>query len=294
MNDQARQDGTEASEGDAGVLSVGTATLIREIAYLRRPAAARVTAPGVVWLGGFRSDMRGTKAADLDRMAAEKGLAYLRFDYSGHGASGGRFEEGTIGLWLEESLAALRGLTEGPQVIVGSSMGAWLALLVARALDAADESERVKGLVLVAPAVDFTERLIWEKMALKARKALMKDGVWLRPSAYSQVPYPITKALIEEGRKHLLLDGMIRTGCPVHILQGMQDEDVPWRHAMTLVEHLAGDPVSITLIKDGDHRLSREEDLARLRAAVEAMVKAPPAGARPVQASFDFGNCGKG
>jgi pimeloyl-ACP methyl ester carboxylesterase len=218
--------------------------------------------------------MRGTKAAFLDRAAAESGHAFLRFDYSGHGESGGRFEDGTMGLWLEESLAVMRALTDGRQVIVGASMGAWLALLVAKALRARGEEDRLAGLVLLAPAVDFTETLLWDAMPPEARAQLATAGVWLRASAYSSEPYPITKALIEEGRGHLVLGSTIRTFCPVHVIQGMADADVPWRHAMVLVEHLAGDPVTLTLVKDGDHRLSRAQDLARLRAAVDLMIAA--------------------
>jgi pimeloyl-ACP methyl ester carboxylesterase len=251
-------------------LTVGERSGARRIAYLRRAGrGAGAARPGVVWLGGFKSDMFGTKASALDRRAAAAGRAFLRFDYSGHGRSEGRFEAGTIGAWLEEALAALR-VTEGPQTLVGSSMGGWLALLAARALSAAGEADRLTGLVLVAPAVDFTERL-WAAMPPEARDEIERNGVWLRASAYSADPYPITKALIEEGRDHLLFDNAIRSHCPVHILQGMQDEDSPWRDAMRLFEHLPADPAILTLVKDGDHRLSRDEDLARLWAAVEAM-----------------------
>lgn len=270
MKNEHRQILIAEGVAEAGFLTVGEEVSARRIAYLRRSAkSADAGRPGVVWLGGFKSDMRGTKAERLDRYAAESGRAFLRFDYSGHGGSQGRFENATIGQWLEECLAALRGLTQGPQAFVGSSMGGWLALLAARALHATGEAERLKGLVLIAPAVDFTESLIWARMSAEAHKEIADKGLWLRHSAYSEEPYPITRALIEEGRRHLLLGDTIRTYCPVHILQGMRDEDVPWRHAVTLVEHLAGDPVSLTLIKDGDHRLSREEDLKRLIAAVE-------------------------
>jgi len=257
---------------EPGFITVGEGLSARRIAYLRRAASGVGAAqPGIVWFGGFGSDMRGLKAERLDRYAAETGRAFMRFDYSGHGCSEGGFETATIGLWLEESLAVLRRLTEGPQALVGSSMGSWLALLAARALQASGEAERLNGLVLIAPAVDFTESLIWEGMSAEARRDITEKGLWLQHSSYSEEPYLITRALIEEGRRHLLLGDTIRAYCPVHILQGMQDEDVPWRHAMALVEHLAGDPVSLTLIKDGDHRLSREEDLTRLIAAVEGI-----------------------
>jgi len=254
------------------VLTVGKAESCRRIAYLQRPAAGQgASRPGLVWLGGFRSDMGSTKARYLDQWAARQGRDLLRFDYSGHGLSEGRFEDGTIGLWLEEALAAIRCAGDGPQILIGSSMGGWLALLAARALAEAGETRRLHGLVLIAPAVDFTEKLIFERLSPDARRQLEEDGVFMRPSTYSSAPYPIARALIEEGRHHLLFGDVIRSHCPVHILQGMRDEDVPWRHAMTLVEHLAGDPVVLTLIKDGEHRLSRDEDLARLEQAIEAL-----------------------
>lgn len=252
-------------------LDVGGDVFPRRIAYVRRAAHSGGQRPGIVRLAGIRSSMQAVKALHLDRYAAQTGRAYLRFDYSGHGLSAGKFEAGTIGMWLEESLAVVRRLTDGPQILVGSSMGGWLALLAARALNESGEAERLKGLVLIAPAVDFTEALIFAKMPASARAELLEKGVWLRPSAHSAARYPIARELIEEGRNHLLFGGAVRAYCPVHILQGMQDENIPWRHAMTLVEHLAFDPVSLTLVKDGDHRLAREEDLARLSAAIEAM-----------------------
>lgn len=251
-------------------LAVGAADGARRIAYRRRTAEVG-DRPGLVWLPGFKSDMGSTKAAYLDQWAAQTGHALLRFDYSGHGLSDGDFAAGTIGSWLEDALAAISSLTAGPQILVGSSMGGWLALLCARALAARGDSGRVAGLVLIAPAVDFTERLVWQRLPDAARRQIETEGAWLRPSAYSPEPYVITRRLIEEGRRHLLLDGTVVTHCPVHILQGMQDEDVPWRHALTLVEHIAGDPVVLTLVKDGDHRLSREADLARLTAAIAAI-----------------------
>lgn len=245
---------------------------MRRIAYLRRLGeGAGASRPGLVFLGGFNSNMRGVKATFFDRAAQAAGRAYLRFDYSGHGESERRLEEGAIGTWLEESLAVLRRLTNGPQVLIGSSMGAWLALLIARAFNAAGESGRLAGLVLIAPAVDFTERLLWDQMPPKARAELEEKGVWMRDSTYSPKPYPISKHLIEEGRKHLLLDGLIRAYCPLRVIHGQEDKDAPWRYAMTLVEHLAGDPVSFTLVRGGDHRLAREEDLALEWAAAESM-----------------------
>jgi pimeloyl-ACP methyl ester carboxylesterase len=246
------------------VLVVGQGAAARSVAYRQRPASDEGR-PGLVWLCGFKSDMESVKATHLDLWAGETGRAFLRFDYSGHGASPGDFAAATIGDWLEESIGVIDALTRGRQILVGSSMGGWLALLAARAFAARGEADRLTGLVLIAPAVDFTERLIWDRLPADARHQIETKGAWLRPSAYSPEPYPITKRLIEEGRRHLLLDGTIRTHCPVHILQGMRDEDVPWRHAVTLVEHLAGDPVVLTLIKDGEHRLSRDADLERLK-----------------------------
>lgn len=246
------------------------------IARRLRPAGPTGgNAPGLVWLGGFASDMEGTKANFLDDWARERGRACLRFDYSGHGRSGGRFEDGCIGDWLEQSLFLFEGSTQGPQIVVGSSMGAWIALLLARRLAEKGASGRLAGLVLLAPAVDFTEALIFASLDAAARRELEEKGVVMRPSDYGPET-PITRKLIEEGRKHLLLGGLIRTHARVHIIQGMRDADVPWRHALTIVEHLSADPATLTFIADGDHRLSREEDLAQIAAAIETMSGPPP------------------
>jgi pimeloyl-ACP methyl ester carboxylesterase len=253
-------------------LSVGE----RRIAFLHRHGCdAGAHLPGLIWLGGFMSDMQSRKAAFLDEFAEKESRTYLRFDYSGHGQSDGRFEDGTVGCWFAEALALIRAASEGPQILVGSSMGGWIALLCARALAEAGETDRLHALVLIAPAIDMTERLIFERLTDEARAQIEREGVWLRPNVYSENPYPITKALIEEGRRHLIFGEPIRSHCPVHILQGMCDDDVPWQHAMTLVEHFAGDPVRLSLIKDGDHRLSRAEDLACLQQIVEAMTHSP-------------------
>lgn len=252
---------TIAATGHAGA---------REIAVIAREGAG----PPVVWLGGFRSDMRATKAEALDAWAADAGRGFVRFDYSGHGESGGSFEDATVGQWLEDALAVLEAFVEERPVLVGSSMGGWIALLAARELARRGSANAPAGLVLIAPAVDFTERLMWDGFPPEIRDKIMRDGVWHRPSAYSPEPYPITRRLIEEGRRHLMLQGPIATGCPVHILQGMKDPDVPWRHALEVVEHMPGDSVSLTLVKDGDHRLSRPEDIERLLAAVEAIAAA--------------------
>ena len=225
--------------------------------------------PGLFWLGGFKSDMKGTKAEALDCWAAENGRACVRFDYSGHGESGGEFTDGTISRWLAESVAVYSAFCKGPQVVVGSSMGGWLALLLARALRGNKEAAPMAGMVLIAPAVDFTEELMWKHFPDAIKRELAEKGVWMRPSEYSEGPYPITRGLIEDGRKHLLMDGLIETGCPAHILQGVKDSDVPWRHALELVSRFARDDVVLTLIKDGDHRLSRPEDIERLITAVK-------------------------
>jgi pimeloyl-ACP methyl ester carboxylesterase len=247
-------------------LQVGTDKAARRIAVRQREGAA----PGLFWLGGFKSDMRGTKAEALDLWARDHGRAVTRFDYSGHGESGGDFTEGTIGRWLEDSLAVLDACCRGPQVAIGSSMGGWLALLMTRELArrAQPAAAQIAGLVLIAPAVDFTEELMWKRFPPEAKREIEQTGSWQRPSQYSEEPYPITRRLIEEGRNHLLLGGMIETGCPVRVLQGVQDPDVPWQHAVELVSRFARDDVVLTMVKDGDHRLSRPEDIERLLAAV--------------------------
>ena len=231
------------------------------IAYLTRDGLS----PGVVWLGGFHSDMAGTKAEALDGWAAEKGRAFLRFDYFGHGQSSGAFRDGTITRWRDDALAVIDTLCGGPQILVGSSMGGWIALLAALA-----RPEKVKGLLLLAPAPDFTETLMWDIMPVDIRNEILHRGEWMRPSEY-EAPYPITRALIEDGRKHLLLGGAIPVTCPVRILQGMKDPDVPWEHAVRLAEHLDGNPV-LTLVKQGDHRLSTPDDITRLRETLEGLL----------------------
>jgi pimeloyl-ACP methyl ester carboxylesterase len=245
-------------------IEVGEGGAARRIAVRARAGGT----PGLFWLGGFNSDMAGTKALALDGWAAEHGQACVRFDYSGHGESGGAFVDGTIGRWLEESLAVFAQFCQGPQVVIGSSMGGWMALLLAREMAKRPASRAsVAGLVLIAPAPDFTETLMWNNFSAEARHEIETKGVWLRPSQYGE-PYPITRALIEEGRNHLLLGNAIEAGCPIRILQGAQDPDVPWQHAFALAHRLPVDDVVLTVIQDGDHRLSRPQDIARILAAV--------------------------
>jgi pimeloyl-ACP methyl ester carboxylesterase len=247
-------------------IEVGTDDAARTIAVRARAGSAP---PGLFWLGGFNSDMRGTKALALDAWAAEHSRACVRFDYSGHGESGGKFADGTIGRWLEESLAVFDRFCSGPQVVIGSSMGGWIALLLAHEIAKRSGSASLSGLVLIAPAPDFTEELMWKGFSPAIRHEIETKGVWMRPSQYGDgSPYPITRNLIEEGRKHLLLAGSIEVGCPVRILQGAKDPDVPWQHAFALVHRLPADDVVLTMIQDGDHRLSRPQDIARMIAAV--------------------------
>jgi pimeloyl-ACP methyl ester carboxylesterase len=256
-----------ASGHEPALIEVGSGGDLRPIAVRARAGAS----PGLLWLGGFKSDMRGTKALALDGWAAAHGRACVRFDYSGHGESGGAFVDGTIGRWLEESVAVFDQYCTGPQVVIGSSMGGWITLLLGRALARRNQSmprATLKALVLIAPAPDFTEELMWKSFSPQVRDEIETKGVWLRPSDYGE-PYPITRQLIEEGRNHLLLGSAIEVGCPVRILQGAQDPDVPWQHAFALAHRLPSDDVVLTMIQDGDHRLSRPQDIARMIAAVE-------------------------
>lgn len=252
-------------------LRVGDDAMARDLALLRRPGRA----PGLFWLGGYRSEMTGSKASAVDALGEVEGLAVTRFDYSGHGRSDGRLRDGTISRWLEESLAVF-ATTVGDQVVIGSSMGGWLALLMNRALRRRGE-QRVKALILIAPAVDMTETLMLGRLGKAERKAFERDGVIERRSAYSDDPDILTRDLVEDGRGHLLLARGIETGCPVTILQGGADRDVPNAHALALVSRLLSDPVTFTLVPDGDHRLSRPQDLKLLEAAIRRAVGASPA-----------------
>lgn len=243
-------------------LSVGDGTHARRIAVRVREGAG----PPVVWLGGFRSDMNATKALALDAWATGAGRALVRFDYGGHGASGGRFSDCTISSWLMDAEAVLAAHVHAAPILVGSSMGGWIACLAARAR--AGRGLATSGLVLIAPALDFTEDLIWARMSDAMRAALVRDGVYHRAGGYAPEPDPITLALIEDGRRNCLLNGTVEPGCPVHILQGMDDADVPYAHALKIVGRLPPRGTVLTLIADGDHRLSRPQDVARLVQAV--------------------------
>ncbi len=238
---------------------------------LPRPDGSRIAyesmpgkTPGVMFLGGFHSDMTGTKATALDAHCRATGRAYVRFDYTGHGLSSGKFEEGTIGQWAADAVAVLDEVAGGPQVLVGSSMGGWIMLLAALA-----RPERVAGLVGVAAAPDFTEDLIWNELPEEARETMAREGRWIRPSEYDETGYPITMRLIGEGRDHLLLRGPIDIRCPVRLIHGEEDEDVPWGVSHRLSRALQSDDVTLTLVKGGDHRLSGPADLERLGRAIE-------------------------
>jgi pimeloyl-ACP methyl ester carboxylesterase len=238
------------------------------LAYRRRFASgAGANAPGIVFLSGFKSDMTGTKASALDEICHARGLGLLRFDYSGHGASSGDFLDGTISRWFADAMAAFDRLSEGPQILVGSSMGGWIMLLLALARPA-----RIKGLVGLAPAPDFTEELIWPALSECQREKLLREGKLEQPSDYSPEPYVITRALIEDGRKHLLLNATIGIDVPVRLLHGLNDRDVPHTISLRLQEKLTSDDVVLHLIKDGDHRLSRPQDLLRLYDGVDELV----------------------
>lgn len=238
--------------------------------FLDRPDGSRLAwrrvegaGPTVVWLGGFKSDMSGTKAEALAEWAAAAGRAYVRFDYFGHGESTGDFAEGTITRWREDAIAVMNELTAGDLVLVGSSMGGWIACLAAMA-----QPQRVKAMVLIAPAPDFTEKLMGPEIPPEGRAALEADGVWLRPSEYGD-PYPITRTFLEDGARWSILgEEPIPIEVPVRILQGGEDPDVPWRHALALAHALKAPDVVFTLVKDGDHRLSRPQDIARIVDAV--------------------------
>ncbi|REC56863.1 alpha/beta hydrolase [Rhodosalinus sediminis] len=241
--------------------------------YLETPQGRRIAyhrtegeGPGVVFLGGFMSDMEGTKALWLEDWARRAGRAFVRFDYSGHGQSGGAFTDHGIGDWAEDAAAALDALTEGPQVLVGSSMGGWLALLTARAAP-----ERVAGLVTVAAAPDFTEDAMWAGFDADQRAALEREGVVHLPSDYG-APYPVTKRLIKDGRAHLVLRAPLHLPFPVRFLQGTADADVDRAVALRLLDHATGPDMRLTLVDGADHRFSDPDCLALIGESVEAVL----------------------
>ncbi|MBI2256100.1 MAG: alpha/beta hydrolase [Proteobacteria bacterium] len=244
------------------------------LAYHRRNLAAndreadgintRAVPPGIIFLGGFASDMTGTKAMALDAYCAATGRAFVRFDYRGHGQSSGKFTDGTIGAWRDDVLAVIDRLTEGPQILVGSSMGGWLMLLASLA-----RPDRIHALVGLAAAPDFTEELMWQTMDAAMQQRLMQDGRIEEPSAYSDEPYVITRGLIEDGRKHLLLRNALHIDRPVRLIHGQSDEDVPFSVSLRLADRLVSRDVVVSLVKDGDHRLSRQQDIERLMLAIE-------------------------
>jgi len=266
----------------------GKATARRRLALLHQPAVpglsrAKQQRPGIFWLQGFKSTMISLKASALADWAAPRGLAFTRFDYCGHGQSSGRFADCTIGEWLQDARAVFNGITSGPQILVGSSMGGWLALLLLRdALLAeskgmagnGDMASRIKGLVLIAPAWDMTEELMWKAAPPDVREELIRSGRYLRPSAYDDGPYEITMKLITEGRKHLIKDQPFDPQRPISIIHGRLDPDVPFAHSVKLRQLLPGDHVKITAVADGEHRLSRPQDLKLLCEMIEAMLEA--------------------
>ena len=261
MSEDNKPTFTEIDHGD-GLLKIAI-----------RHRKGRDDAPTLVWFAGYGSDMLGTKAEALDDFARENGLSMLRFDYTGHGESEGEFRDGTITRWLADALAAIDAAAPQQIIIIGSSMGGWLALRAVQELKERDAAPKVAGLLLLAPAPDFTSELIEPELTDAACKALAENGYFEEPSIYGPEPTIYTAALLDDGRRNRVLDGIIETGCPVHIIQGKQDPDVPYKHALKLMSHLPADNVVLTLVQDGDHRLSRPEDIARMLAAVSGLVE---------------------
>ncbi len=254
---------------------VGDGAARRRIATIAQPGRSDRT--GLIWLPGFKSDMASTKASALADWCSSRNLGFTRFDYSGHGRSEGRFEDGTISRWLEEADAVLKQLAVGPQILVGSSMGGYIALLLLRLMKARALSSdpEIAALVLIAPAWDMTEELMWKRFSSEAKAAILSQGVWRRPSAYGE-PYPITNALIEDGRNHLLGSATWDPGCPVRIMHGLLDPDVPWEHSLDLEANLAGGWTRIAAVPDGEHRLSRPEDIEMLFSIINDVLERSP------------------
>jgi pimeloyl-ACP methyl ester carboxylesterase len=260
MEVPVRKPASPVVSGLADVLDLGDG---RRLAFVHTPGEG----PGVLFCGGFNADMTGTKALALERASARAGRAFTRFDYTGHGASSGNVEDGAIGAWVDDALAIVDRITAGPLAVVGSSMGGWIMLHLALR-----RPDRIRGLVGVAAAPDFTEDLMWGQGTEEQRAALLAEGRWEQPSAYGDGPYVITRRLIEEGRDHLLLREPIRVACPVHLLHGQRDQDVPWQTALRLAERLESADVTIELIKAGDHRLSTPADIERICQATKRIL----------------------
>ncbi|WP_419903024.1 alpha/beta hydrolase family protein [Kiloniella sp.] len=242
-------------------------------AFIERPDGERIAyiktegdkdLPGIVFLGGYMSDMTGSKATALEEFAINNNQSFVRFDYMGHGQSSGKFTDGTIGRWTEDALAVIDELTSGPQVLVGSSMGGWIMFNTAL-----KRPERSKALVGIAAAPDFTQDLMWDIFSEEIKDTLLSEGVYYEPSEYGDEPYAITLNLIEEGRQHLLLGKQQPIDCPVRLIQGMKDVDVPWDIVPRIVDSVRADDVEVTLVKNGDHRLSEPHDLQRLRKIIK-------------------------
>ena len=254
--------------------NIESQTIIPDPSYLEKTDGARIAyhrlagrSPGIIFFGGFASDMTGTKAMAIESYARNRGQAFLRFDYQGHGQSSGEFSDGTIGTWLSDSLSVLDAQTEGPQILIGSSMGGWLTLLIAL-----KRPERIKALIGIASAPDFTEDLMWDKFDELTKYALLKEGIYYEPTEYDEQPYTITLPLIEDGRTHLVLRDRLGINVPIRLLHGMSDSDVPYEVSLKLAEHVVSDDVEVILIKDGDHRLSTSKDLMILTTQIEKLL----------------------
>ncbi|MEQ1578058.1 MAG: alpha/beta fold hydrolase [Hyphomicrobium sp.] len=255
------------------MLDVGTGAARRCIAYLHRPPV-KDGAPSLLWLTGLKSDMVSTKAEALSVWARERGLGMTRFDYSGHGRSDGRFEDAVISDWLSEALAIFTRVMHGPVILVGSSTGGHVALLILHRLLASGdlEAQRIAGLVLIAPAWDLTEELMWKAFSQDARHDIMTKGQWVRPSTYDPPGYIITRRFIEDGRENLIGTAPFNPGRPISIMQGLLDTDVPAAHTQRLLTLLEGGWAKVCFVPDGGHRLSRPEDLDKLYALIEEQV----------------------
>jgi pimeloyl-ACP methyl ester carboxylesterase len=266
-----------SDKGHDGTLPAGGGILAREdgssIAYNR----VQGKGPGIVFVHGFHSDMEGTKALVLERMCQARGLAFVRFDLFGHGKSSGTVEDGCVSRWADDVLAVVDTLTTGPQVLVGSSLGGWLALLAAL-----QRPSRVAALVGIAAAPDFTEDLMWAEFTPDQRRDLIEKGFVTLENCYEpENPWKVPRLLIEDGRNNLLLVDTINLACPIRLIQGQKDEDVPWRTALKIADRVVSEDVEVVLVKDGGHRLSRDQDLARIVALVEGVVAAIETPAAP-------------